>query len=152
MDFSRQREAEERERLLYIRLHVGLLLRPLCQATGAQGAKGRRARTHGFMTPIYLPELSVLCSTSTEDNRNGTARTPTGTSYQHCSIKSPKGKLLESPLCFLFKKKKSLRVRVCSCCRRDPSVLCSRGQCWRGDARLICLVSLFTESGLFPAL
>lgn len=40
LDFRGQRGAEERERLLYIRLHVELRLRRLCQAAGVLGAKG----------------------------------------------------------------------------------------------------------------
>lgn len=107
LDFSGQRETEERERLLYIRLHIGLRLRALCQATGAQGAKGHLARTHGFMTPIYLPELLLLCSTSTDNSRNKTApRFPPQRHIISASLhQEPKGPNFLNRRCvFIYKK------------------------------------------------
>lgn len=101
----RGEEGEERERLLYIRLHVGLRLLSLCRATKrAHGAKGRRAGTHGLRHQFICQTLLLLRSTLRQKKAGTTTncRTPCGeiisASQDRGRSRAQRAELLQSPL------------------------------------------------------
>lgn len=94
------KRGQERERLLYIRLHVGLRLLSLCRATKrAHGANGRRAGTHGLRHQFIRETLSLLRSNQSRNNN----KLPAVKSYQRrrtAGAREPRGaEPLQSPLC-----------------------------------------------------
>lgn len=102
----------------------------------AHGTKGRRAGTHGLRHQ-FICETLLLLRSNLRQKRAGTTtncRTPCGeiisASQDRRRSRAQRAEPLQSPLCVCGFFLGARRVRVCSCCRCDPSVVCSRGQCW----------------------